>query len=221
LALPSGSTGSGPTKTLGGGDGEFTVWDVSLCSPMSKAALLPAFAASAKAHGWLHSDWFPANGEVESPCGDLACWAKDTRYVTFNHVEDGYTRPVVTYHVRLATPPPAPQCGSSSGYDSFLFSKPAYPGITDGYDHLALPPLTTQERYAAAGSVYVELCSAGSAAMVKAFMAKQLLAAGWVPQPGQTDVYTYANTFSCSIEDGPGGQIKAALHWGSPGMYTS
>jgi hypothetical protein len=219
--LPSGTLARHPTKTLGGGDGEFTIWEASVCSPMSKAALLQALPASVTAHGWRHSDYFPANGEVEAPCGDLACWAKDTRYVTLNNVEDGDPSSSVTYHLRLATPPPTPQCGGPPSYSYFLFSQPAFPGITDGYDHIALPPLTDQWSGGSAASNHlVELCSAGSATMLKAFIAKQLLASGWVPQSDDPQHYKYANTYDLWIEDGDGPYAKARLHWISPYVYS-
>src|SRR5262249_16249734 len=147
LPLPS-AVGTSPTKTVGGGDGQFTLSDMTLCSESTSAARLRTFFNALPDHQWLHSNYFPADAEAESPCGDEFCWAKDTRYVRLEQVTD-QGGGVVTYHLRFATPPSAPDCSGGyngiafqAGYYYFLFSEPAYPGITDGFDHIALPPLT-------------------------------------------------------------------------------
>src|SRR5262249_35832544 len=101
-----------------------------------------------------------------------------------------------------------------AGYYYFLFSEPAYPGITDGFDHIALPPLTQLAFDNAAGNRYAALCSAGSPAMVKAFLDKHLRAVGWVSLPN--GLYTYSDTFALALESGDGAQIKVVLHWPSP-----
>src|SRR5262249_3307266 len=148
------------------------------------------------------------------------CWARDTRYVKLDQVTDKGAG-VVTYHLRLATPPPAPDCSAGyngtpfpPGYYYFLFSQPAYPGVTDGFDHIALPPLTQLAFDHAAGNTSAPLCSAGSPAMVKAFLDQHLRAVGWSSLGN--NLYTYANKFALAIEDGDGAQVKAVLHWPNP-----
>lgn len=224
LALPTGAVGTTPTKALGGGDGEFTVWNLALCSTGATVAGVQSAFGALTAQGWLTSDWFPADSEAESSCiGQQPCWAKDTRYVMLSQVTDAGGGGV-TYSLRLATPPPAPDCSAGynglafpPGYYYFLFSQQAYPGVTDGFDHIALPPLTQLAMDAAAGNRYAALCSAGSAAMVKAFLDKHLRAVGWVAEGNS--LYKYANKFELDIMDGNGAQVKALLHWPNPNNY--
>jgi hypothetical protein len=222
LPLPPGSVSTTPVKTAGGGDGQFTLWQVDLCVNGTSAAAVRSSLGTLPGHGWLHSDWFPADAEAESAC-TTSCWAKDVRYVSLDQVAD-QGQGVVTYRLKVATPPPAPNCstsfgvtGFSSGYYYFLYDKPAYPGITDGFDHIALPPLTKLGFDAAAGNRYAALCSAGSPAMVKSFLDKHLRAVGWVPEGG--GLYKYANKYEIAIENGPAPDIKALLHWPVPYNY--
>jgi hypothetical protein len=220
LPLPSGALGLAPVKTLGGGDGQFTLFDVALCSSASSAARIRSFFGTLPSSGWVHSDWFPMDAEAETACGAQPCWARDTRYVTLTQVSD-LGGGIVTYHLRLAASPPAPDCSAgyggiafTAGYYYFLFSQPAYPGITDAYDHIALPPLTKLAFAAAAGNRYAALCSAGSPTMVKAFLDKHLRAVGWMAQGN--GLYAYANKYAIAIEDGDGAAVKAVLHWPNP-----
>jgi hypothetical protein len=220
LPLPPGATGLAPVKTLGGGDGQFTLYDIALCSSASSAAAIGSFFGTLPSSGWVHSDWFPMDAEAESACGTPPCWARDTRYVTLTQVND-LGGGIVTYHLLVAASPPAPDCSAgyngmafTDGYYYFLFSQPPYPGITDGYDHIALPPLTKLVFDVAAGNHYAALCSAGSAAMVKAFLDKHLRAVGWVAQGN--GLYAYANKYAIAIEDGDGAAVKAILHWPDP-----
>src|SRR5262249_18703048 len=196
--------GPPPVKALGGADGQFPLSDATLCSETSGAARIRTFFSALTDSGWLHSDYFPADAEAESPCPDQFCWARDTRYVKLDQVTDKGGG-VVTYHLRLATPPPASDCSAGyngtpfpPGYYYFLFSQPAYPGITDGFDHIALPPLTQLALDHAAGNTYAALCSAGSSAMVKAFLDKHLRAVGWASL--SNNLYTYADKFALAIE---------------------
>ncbi len=224
LPLPANSVSTPLVATHGGGDGEFTIDELDLCTANSGAhGILTAFANTLPMHGWIQSNWFPVDSEAESPCGDSFCWAHDTRYVKLEGATD-LGNSLVKYHLRLAVPPPAPTCTDGyngaafpSGYDYFLSQQPLYPGITDGFDHIAYPPLTKQASDTAAGNIYVALCSAGSASMVKTFLDTHLQAVGWVAQGG--GAYKYANKFTLNIESSSDPQIKAILHYANPQNY--
>ncbi len=104
---------------------------------------------------------------------------------------------LVTFHLKLAAPPAAPNCGYDANFDNLdqgLFgAHPIYQLYLGAPPHTAnasfsgvqLPPVTRMYGEGATGHIYTHLCSAGTGASVNAFMFNQLTANGWTGCSGQ------------------------------------
>jgi hypothetical protein len=183
VSFPLLSVSMAPVASLGGA-GQFALTQIDVCTPQATVAGLQAsFAAQLGAQGWASSKTYPYDGAYQAPCGDTSCWAKGTapRLVALEQVTDaGGGR--VTYHLRLATPPPAPTCPAGQvfqpPYHTFLG-----PDATPMLD-MPLPPLTTGGGGSGSSDGAFEakdipLCSAGTAASIDAFMASEYPKLGW------------------------------------------
>lgn len=183
LPLPANSMSTAPIKTGGGGDGQFTLSALHLCTSQTSAAAVTAFFAGLTSQGWLHSNTFPADGSFQSPCAAANCWAKDVRYVRLDQPIADLGNGVEQYQLTLATAPPAPNCSIPSniflpGY-YYKLPDPGY-AATNLYADIPLPPLSRiVPDDALGGQRGYEMCSAGTAASITAFMNTQLTSLGW------------------------------------------
>jgi hypothetical protein len=214
LPLPGNSISTAVTKTSGGGDGQFTIYQFDLCtSGTSPQAIFTFFANTLPAQNWPHQIWFPFDGYFYSSCGDDFCWASGgtapPRYVGLENVQSKGNG-LVTYHLRLATPPPAPNCGSSPsfqpGYYYNLQNLAAFHS-TNVYSLIPLPPLTRYFPNDATGHIGFGFCSAPSAATITSFMTHHLTQLGW----HQTSPGVWANgthTLNLSITSNVGWSIS-------------
>jgi len=174
VTFPPSAVMSQPPTTTGGGTGQFTVKDFEVCAPATTAAAVTSFYATGlPAGGWATAPTFPYNGQLHKACTGT-CWTRDNtiRKVT---IENVLNKPggLVTYHMRLAAPPPLPAC--AGGAPVFITSLPGQPDIP-------LPPLTTVlSSFGPSGDVQFsgQMCSAGTGVSVKAFFTAELPGQGW------------------------------------------
>ena len=187
LPLPPNSVSTAPTQSGGGGAGQFTLYQVQMCTADSSAAAVNAFFSGLPSHGWLHSNTFPADGSFQSACSSSLCWAKDVRYVSLKQPINDFGG-VERYQLTIATAPPAPNCSGSgntfsSGY-YYTIPDPHYTA-TNVFANIPLPPLTRiVPDDASGGQRGYELCSAGTTASISSFMTKNLTNEGWTSTGG-------------------------------------
>jgi hypothetical protein len=183
LPLPASSVSLTPTKTGGGGAGQFTLFDLQMCTSSSSAAAINTFFTGLTAHSWLHSNTFPVDGAYQSNCPDSYCWAKDVRYVSLQEPITDLGGGVESYHLMLATAPPAPNCnGTGSTFSTGYYYKLPDPNYqaTNAYNNIPLPPLSRiVPVYASGGQRGYGICSAGTVASITAFMDSHLTGLGW------------------------------------------
>jgi hypothetical protein len=179
VSFPASAVMSQPPTTVGGGAGQFSVKDFDVCAPSTTAAAVTSFYATGlPAGGWATSTEFPYDGQLHKTCTDT-CWSRDNtiRKVTIENVQN---KPggLVTYHMRLAAPPPLPAC--AGGTPTFVTSVP-------GQADIPLPPLTSVlSSFGPSGDAKFsgQMCSAGTGASVKAFSTPRCPArAGLFRQP--------------------------------------
>jgi hypothetical protein len=177
LPLPSDSVLTAPTHAAGG-TGQFTLSAFEGCAPATSAsALQSAFASRLAAQGWEPSQTFPSDGAAQLACGEAACWTKDAapRFAQLARVTAAGAD-LVTFSLRLATPPSVPTCGPefpTADYAAFM-PAPAAP-----YAAIPLPPLSRVAPNDAPGIRTFDICSAGMGASFADFMAAQLPHLGW------------------------------------------
>lgn len=191
LPLPANSVSTAPTQTGGGGDGQFTIYDLEMCTPGSSAADVNAFFTGLTASNWLNSNTFPADGSYQLNCPSAPyCWAKDVRYVTLSEPITDLGGGVERYHLTLATAPPAPDCSGSGntfppGYD-YKIPDPGYTS-TNVFADIPLPPLSRLIHDDASGGARgYDICSAGTVASITSFMTEHLTDLGWTNAGGGT-----------------------------------
>jgi hypothetical protein len=184
LPLPQGSMSVAPTQMGGGGAGQFTLYDLELCTPNSSPSAITAFFANLTAAQWQRSATFPADGAYQSACGTADCWDKGMlRYVRLSLPITDLGNGTERYHLTLAVPPAVPNCSASgdtfsAGYVSQL-PNPGYTS-TQVYANIPLPPLSrTVVNHAAGGQEGYTICSAGTVASITAFMNAHLASLGW------------------------------------------
>ncbi len=214
VLLPSGTVMTAPATT-GGGAGQFTVNTYQGCAPNNTTALditgghgTLAFVAAQQFAGWQTSNSFPFDGQRQSTCNAQSCLANSTTatmpsYLALDQVANrgGGT---ITFRLRVASPPPAPSCGS--GFSSGYYYKIPAPNFsqTTLYNDLPLPPLTQIEPNDSAGHVGYSLCSAGTTTSIASFLQAELPPLGW----SQTDASDWANgSYTLNI------QVNSATGW--------
>lgn len=181
--FPDNSVGTTPTKTAGGGPGQFTITEFDGCAPNNTPDLVvntgkgpKPLAALLPFYGWDPKSPFPADGQIFSPCAANQCFDFSSEHSRFLSVTNAtqLANNLVTFHVRLAAPPPAPVCGSN-------FTNSPIPGYQlTGQNGIPLPPLTRVAPDNASGGLRgQDQCSAGTVASITAFLNNALPAAGW------------------------------------------
>lgn len=187
LQFPTGAVMTSPHASYGG-TGQFTVQETDVCyagmpdqvnGPFSGHSSVYAYLFGS---GWGTSTTYPLDGQMQKPCITGArCFRSGAPpyveyYLSFENLQSPITG-YVTYHLRLATPPPAPSCN------------PTYYGPSVPYSYTfgswALPPLTKVSSFALggghAGGYDYGVCSAGTPASILAFMEASVTAAGDTP----------------------------------------
>ncbi len=177
VTFPSGSLSARPTLHPGG-VGLYAIAEFDVCTPNADPLTIESyFTTQLGANGWTTSARYPFDGGYLAVCGDPYCWFKDTapRYVSLEQVT-ARGNGVVTYHLRLATPPPAPNCPTPA------FQGPPYQGFfpTANTPDLPLPPLTEFGALTKTGNLTGEsLCSAGTATTINSYLQSELAMLGW------------------------------------------
>ena len=177
VTFPSGSVSGRPTLRPGG-MGLYAIAEFDVCTPATdQLTVANFFTGLLGASGWTTSPRYPFDGGYLAACGDPYCWFKDTapRYISLEQITPRGNG-VVTYHLRLATPPPAPNCPTPA------FQGPPYQSAfpTTTTTDLPLPPLTEFGALTKTANLTSEsLCSAGTAATVNAYLQSELATLGW------------------------------------------
>ena len=189
LPLPANSVSTAPTQAGGGGAGQFTLYQVQMCSADSSPSAVNAFFSTLTSHSWLHSNTFPADGAFQSACAASLCWAKDVRYVSLQQPITDLGGGVERYNLTVAKAPPAPNCnvaGGSTFSNGYYYAIPdPHYMATNVFAKIPLPPLTRiVPDDASGGQRGYELCSAGTKASITAFMNKNLANQGWISTGG-------------------------------------
>ncbi len=180
LPFPQGSV-STAVKQQSTGDGQFTISTVDVCSPnTSSGAVIALYNSMLPSEQWSQSKTFPFDGSFQDACGDSNCWDMDnaTLYLKIENVTDKGNG-LVTYDLRLATPPPAAACGANFTDPTYYTQLDAMFQSTTVYNAIPLPPLTRLYSDNASGLRGTILCSAGTTASITVFMTKHLSSLGW------------------------------------------
>jgi len=181
MELPQGTIAPAP-RASAGGTGKFTIKDVDACTANNSTDLMvnsgkgpKAFTALLPFYGWASASTFPGDGQIQKSCGSAQCFVMpdEQHYLELSGVT-AHPNKLITFHLRIAAPPPAPTCDPLTG-DTYQTTLDAGGGLS-----IPLPPLTRLGMSdSAAGSTYVALCSAGTASSVKAFLQVAAPAYGW------------------------------------------
>lgn len=164
VSAPANTLGTTPAHT-GGGTGRFSFTQLDACATGTTVDAIRAFYAQhLVSAGWAQTETYPYNGQYQAPCGDPYCWAKDAapRYVSLEKVTAS-SGGAVTFHLRLGTPPAAPNCPSSP------FGSPPYK-LTYNNTDIPLPPLSLiGPGDGSGGLTNSAMCSAGDASSINSF----------------------------------------------------
>jgi hypothetical protein len=178
VPFPTGAVNKGPTNSYGGA-GQFTISEYDVCFTGTTDQVVGPFSAhnSVSANllgeGWGTATTFPYTGALQQSCTSHCYQTENTKWVAFENITD-HGGGLITYHMRLAAPPAAPTCNSN------FASSPIQGYQLKGQFDVPLPPLTRVVPDDAAGGLRGEdLCSAGTAASVTAFLNAALPADGW------------------------------------------
>lgn len=190
-----------PLASSFGGAGQFAVQQTDVCYPGTPDAVNGPFSGHSSVFayllgaGWGQGTTFPADGQNQTACaaGNFCLHDSTEHYVALESIQTPITG-FVTYHLRLATPPPAPTCN------------PTYYGPSVAYSYTfnnwAVPPLTKENDFALggghAGGYNYGLCSAGTPATILAFMQAAVTAHGDTPHQ------VTATSFCISYSPGAG-----------------
>lgn len=248
--LPNNTVQTAP-QTSAGGAGQYKLYDIDLCAPNTTTAL-PVGAnqhplvTALGFYGWGMMGAFPTGGDALKDCANpdvcygfsveiknnVKYFQQPPQFLALQNVQSRGNG-LVTFHLRLAAPPAAPNCAYDANFDSLdqaLFgAHPVYqlylgtPPHTanDAFSGAQIPPVTRVYSEGATGHIFYHLCSAGNPASVNAFMFSQLTANGWTGCSGQPaptaagGCFSYSLTASCGaakIEITIG--VTDAAQWG-------
>lgn len=185
VTLPTSTFGTDLTKTGGGGDGQFTISSTNLCTPTSSTTDISQYFVRTliTSNGWFQSHSFPSDGSYQDACPNGAhCFAKDTRYIELFSVQNNTD--LITYSMQFAVSPAAPTCPNGPFLSGYYYKVTTYyypsGSSTPVNFDVPLPPLTLEQpNDASGGQRGFDLCSAGSTAMVTAFIQTHLTALHW------------------------------------------
>jgi hypothetical protein len=184
--FPTGAVDTAPHHSAGA-TGQFQIIETDVCysgtlddltGPFSGHHSVVAYLYGA---GWGNASLFPYHGDFRTNC-PTPCYqyGNDQRYLALEHITD-HGGHLITYHLRLAAPPAAPHCSSSSYPAGTPYAVFEDPNASSLY-HFQLPPLSQFSNYKGgghAGGTDLPLCSAGTHATMLAFMKNAVTSAGW------------------------------------------
>lgn len=211
--LPTNTVATAPTTTAGGA-GQYTLYDMDLCTPhtttdLPEGATPRPLATALQFYGWGPMPAFPTGGDALQACpsGDT-CYGYELQtksgapyftvpeqFLAFGNVQDRGNG-LVTYHLKLADAPPTLACTDPNltSFEHYMYAaSPVYlpfygaPTLTAGgtYSGLQLPPMTRMYSESGAGRTNYHMCSAGTGASINAFMYTQLTTNSWGACSGQ------------------------------------
>lgn len=170
-----------------GGTGQFQIVEYDVCysgtlddltGPFSGHHSVIAYLYGA---GWGNAPLFPYQGDFQTTCASPCFFFADNqRYLALEHITN-HGGNLITYHLRLAAPPPTPSCNASN-YPASTPYAVFYDGNASSIYHFQLPPLSKISNFNGgghAGGTDIPICSAGTHATVLAFMHHAVTAAGW------------------------------------------
>jgi hypothetical protein len=164
-------------KSSPGGPSQFTMLETDVCYSgvaddlTGSVSRRHSVTANLLGAGWGVSQSFPYQGALLQPCSSQCYQTGNTRYLALEQITDRGDG-VFTYHLRLATPPPAPTCNAN-------FANSPLQGVQTSVEDVSLPPITYAVPDNAAGLRGYDLCSSGTAASIIAFLTNALPSTGW------------------------------------------
>lgn len=179
IPFPGNSVLTNLVHVAGGGVGLYEVQMMQVCTANTTvSAIHSQFATQAPGNGWTQSSTYPYDGGFQAPCGDPYCWSRVPSLPNFLSLEKvtSVGNGLVTYGIRLAIPPSAPDCsniappgGGTPTLEFFWSQQTAVP----------VPPLTAEglgDGHDVGGKgVYSQfMCSPGTATSIKTFMSSEL-----------------------------------------------
>jgi hypothetical protein len=164
VTFPAGAVMTS-VKSSFGGPGQFTVLETDACFSGPRSAI-PTLS------GWSDSPSFPYQGALLQPCTGQCYQVENSRYVALEQIAD-HGNSIITYHLRLAAPPPPPTCNAN-------FANSPLKGVQTSVDGVSLPPVTYVVPDNAANLRGYDLCSSGTAASITAFLTSALPATSWI-----------------------------------------
>lgn len=196
MEFPAGTVAQAPV-TSSGDPGQYTIKTYQACAPNTGINLTVStskgpqpFTNLLQFYGWATWSKFPTGGDAQVACPGV-CFAFNAydpskglfqpspNFLALDNVTS-LGHGLVTFTLRLTTPPPTPDCG--------YMQSGGLPPISTWYDQssgIQYPPLTRSEgddTMSTTGSVQ---CSAGTVTSVKAFMDHQFATNGYVSDPCQ------------------------------------
>lgn len=184
LTYPTGAVAT-PLRASYGGTGQFSIQETDVCYKGTTQQVAGPFSCHCSVYanllgtGWGFNSTYPYDGQMQKACsGSATCFkspfpSNPEHYLSFEKLQSPLTG-FVTYHLRLAAPPPLPTCNPA-----YYPSSAPYVYSWGGF---AVPPLTKESPTAAgggfAGGYAYGLCSAGTPASILAFMQAAVMAAG-------------------------------------------
>lgn len=205
LIYPTGAVAT-PLRASYGGTGQFIVQETEVCYQGTIAQVNGPLSGHSSVYanllgtGWGFNPTYPYDGQTQKACSSGATCFKSPfpsnpeHYLSFEKLQSPLTG-FVTYHLRLAAPPPLPTCN------------PAYYPSSSPYIYtfggFAVPPLTKENDNRGgggfAGGYAYGLCTAGTPASILAFMQAAVMAAG------RPVTHVTATGFSTCVPFTPGG----------------
>jgi hypothetical protein len=172
VPLPDGAVMT-TAKSSFGGPSQFTILEADVCysSLSSPAPNLRNSHWSFRGSFPYQGVFFQARGLLLPVCASLCYQIGDARYLTLEQITD-HGNSVFTYHMRLATPPPAPTCNVN-------FASSPLQGVQNAVEDVSLPPITYAVPDNAANLRGYDLCSSGTAASITAYLNSALRDTGW------------------------------------------
>jgi hypothetical protein len=172
VPLPEGAVMT-TAKSSFGGPSQFSILESDVCY---RSLSSPTTNLSNTSWSYWHSFpydgvLFQARGQLLPTCASLCFQVGDSRYLSLERITD-HGNDVFTYHVRLATPPPAPTCNAN-------FSNSPLKGVQTAVEDVSLPPITYAVPDNAPNLRGYDLCSSGTVASISAYLTSALQGTGW------------------------------------------
>jgi hypothetical protein len=203
ITYPANTVGSA-ISVIANGVGLFTVREFTACTSGTTASAVQSFYTTqlpALQHGWYQSNVFPADGGLMTACGSDCFWnpkGGNIYHLVFDQFID-HGAGVVTYRGRWAVfdISTLPTCNSNFSAANPGAQRMVY-FVGSGDTAFPVPPLSSIAQDNASGGLRgYDICSPGDAASVNAFLAREVLAAGWTQAPaGDPHCFVMSNCWT-------------------------